>query len=80
MLELDIVLGKFIAQQFSTLTKAQFRLLETLLDYQDTELLELVTGRVQMEDPATAELLTLIRNAHDDLVSHHTIAQTSSNP
>jgi len=80
MLELDIVLGKFISQHFDALTKEQLRLFEVLLDYQDTELLELVTGRAQIKDPSIAELLILIRSEYDDLAPGHVIAQTSSNP
>jgi len=80
MLELDIVLGKFISQHFDALTRQQLRLLEVLLDYQDTELLELVTGRAQVEDPSIVELLTLIRSEYDDIAFGRAIAQTSNNP
>jgi len=80
MLELDIVLGNFISQHFDVLNKQQLHLLETLLEYQDTELLELVTGRAQVEDPSIVELLTLIRSEYDDIAFGRAIAQTSNNP
>ncbi|MEW5904235.1 MAG: succinate dehydrogenase assembly factor 2 [Pseudomonadota bacterium] len=46
MLELDIVLGRFVAQRYAQLDEAQRRAFDELLDLPDTELWDTVRGDV----------------------------------
>ena len=45
LLELDIVLGRFIEQRYPALDDEQCVVFDELLDYPDTELWDLITGK-----------------------------------
>jgi antitoxin CptB len=62
LLELDIVLGNFVAHDFETMTTEQLETLEKLLDYPDNELWDLVTGRAQTQDARARALLQSIKS------------------
>ncbi|MFA6179017.1 MAG: succinate dehydrogenase assembly factor 2 [Candidatus Methylopumilus sp.] len=65
LLELDLLLGKFVVQDFAAMTTAQLQILDKLLDFPDNELLDLVTDRVQTADADTREMLQLIRGLQE---------------
>ncbi len=48
LLELDIVLGRFIEQQYAGLDAAQQATFDALLDMPDNELWDMIAGRVQL--------------------------------
>jgi len=60
LLELDIVLQQFVSQHFNQLTPLQLKVLENLLEHQDNELLDLITGREKVADSEATKLLALI--------------------
>jgi len=49
LLELDIVLGRFIEQHYLTMDEGQRVAFDELLDLPDTELWELITGKIEPE-------------------------------
>jgi antitoxin CptB len=51
LLELDIVLGRFIEQRYATMDNEQRIVFDELLDLPDTELWDLITGK---REPAPA--------------------------
>ena len=48
LLELDIVLGRFIEQRYPLLDDAQCIVFDELLDLPDTELWDLITGKKEL--------------------------------
>ena len=64
LLELDIVLGRFIGQCYASLDEAQQIAFDALLDMPDNELWDMITGRVpvplQSEQRAVLELLQAV--------------------
>lgn len=62
LLELDLLLSRFDEQDFLDMPQCQLDMLDKLLDYPDNELLDLVTGRIETEEPETLVLLDKIRN------------------
>ncbi len=50
MLELDIVLQKFIHSHFASLSEAELQQLDTLLDYPDNDFWDLVSTRKDVTD------------------------------
>lgn len=62
LLELDIVLGRFI-QQYASLDSQQQITFDTLLDMPDTELWDMISGKLPAADAAQRELLVLINSA-----------------
>ena len=58
MLELDLVLERFIDRQYATLTPSERVALERLLDLSDPELLDYCNGAALPDDP---ELQALVR-------------------
>ena len=63
MLELDLVLARFLDRQFSTLSPAQQSAFKTLLECSDNELWDLVCGRAEpvQPDADTRSVLQLLR-------------------
>ena len=61
LLELDIVLGRFVEQHYAGLEKAQQAVFDALLDMPDTELWDMITGKTpaphDSEHYAVLELL-----------------------
>jgi antitoxin CptB len=45
LLELDIVLGRFVRDRYPTMDEAQRAVFDELLDLPDTELWDLITGK-----------------------------------
>ena len=61
MLELDIVLGRFLEARFEQLTDGQRASLERLLELPDNDLWDMVSGKSQAPDPGSAEILEFLR-------------------
>ena len=65
MLELDIVLQRFITQYFHTLTAAQLTVFDGLLDLPDKEFWALVScNNSRLKDVDTAQLVNQIKTLH----------------
>ena len=64
LLELDIVLGRFIGQCYAGLDEAQLTAFDALLDMPDNELWDMIAGRVpvplQSERRTVLELLQAV--------------------
>ena len=50
MRELDVVLMRYMARDFDRVDAAEQAAFETLLSFQDPEILDLLTGRVSTQD------------------------------
>jgi succinate dehydrogenase flavin-adding protein (antitoxin of CptAB toxin-antitoxin module) len=61
LLELDLVLERFLAQHFDSLTEDQLRAYRALLDLPDNDFLDVVNGRAEITDPALVEMVELLR-------------------
>lgn len=61
LLELDIVLGRFMDAAYADLEDDELAVLVTLLDLPDQELLALINGKEPCRDPALMPLLAKIR-------------------
>ena len=64
MLELDIVLGRFMERHYAALDAAQRAAFDALLDMPDTALWDIITGKASSAQPDTAQnaLLQLLRS------------------
>jgi antitoxin CptB len=61
LLELDIVLGRFIEQEYAQLDEAGQRAFEALLDIPDNPLWDMITGRREAVQDVQQALLDRIR-------------------
>ncbi|HZP91401.1 MAG TPA: succinate dehydrogenase assembly factor 2 [Burkholderiales bacterium] len=61
MLELDLVLSRFLDSRLGQLSNVQRASLLRLLDLPDNDLWDIVAGRRPAPDPATAEIAALLR-------------------
>jgi succinate dehydrogenase flavin-adding protein (antitoxin of CptAB toxin-antitoxin module) len=61
LLELDLVLSRFIESRLDHLTSAQRGALTRLLDLPDNDLLDMVMGRAETSDPGCAEIVQFLR-------------------
>ena len=63
MLELDLVLNKFVERHFARLEPPKIAAFKALLARTDPELLDLVMGRLDAIEPDEREVLALMRGA-----------------
>lgn len=63
MLELDLVLERFLRRHYDRLTERQREQLDRLLGYEDYDLWEAIMGRKEPEDKNLEPVLGLIRNS-----------------
>lgn len=63
MLELDLLLNGFIDQRYTSLSDAQKKVLDRLLDYPDQLLFDMLLGYMQASDPEVTKLVEEIRGA-----------------
>lgn len=63
MLELDLLLNTFLDKEYASLTIQQSELFETLLDYPDQVLFDLLMDKMQASDDGIAKLIKRIRKA-----------------
>lgn len=61
LLELDIVLGRFVEQHYAGLDEAQQTAFDVLLDMPDTVLWDMVAGRQEAAQNGLRALLEMIR-------------------
>lgn len=61
MLELDIVLQRFVDRYYGELDEANKQAFDSLLDMPDTELWDMITGKRVVEEPETVVLLDLLQ-------------------
>ena len=63
LLELDVVLERFLLRHMATLGDEELALLAELLDYADHDLWEVVSGRSNRFDPKHGGVVSLLRAA-----------------
>ncbi len=61
MLELDLILGRFLDQHLTALTPDELERFKELLDYPDNDLLDLLMCRAELADRRCVALLDLMR-------------------
>ena len=61
LLELDIVLGRFVQRHLDALDARDLAAFRKLLDEPDNELLDVVMGRAEYNDPECGAVLALLR-------------------
>lgn len=62
LLELDLVLERFIERHGEHLRDEHLASFKTLLDYADTDLLDLIRARAECRDARLAEVVQWMRN------------------
>ena len=65
MLELDLMLSRFVSKHLDNLTDAQIRAFETLLNAQDPDLYVWLVGQETPPDKELAEIVAFIRLHHN---------------
>jgi antitoxin CptB len=63
LLELDLVLERFMARHAAALSREEARLLAEVLEYEDNDLWEVVSGRSERYDPRHGEIVARLRAA-----------------
>jgi antitoxin CptB len=63
LLELDLLLERFVAQRLDTLSSDQVEVFRELLLYEDNDLLDLLMGRAEPLDAHVNGVLALVRTA-----------------
>jgi len=64
MLELDLILGRFLENHLETMTDVEFDLIETFLTHADPDLYAWLMGYDVPSDQASLDCVTLIRSHH----------------
>ena len=59
LLELDLVLAKFLDRHLKTLSPARLAAFKRLLDYPDNDLWDFVTGKLTPPDAESAQIIKL---------------------
>lgn len=62
MLEMDLLLGKFLDENFSGLNPAQAEAFVVLADLEDLELWPLINGSVECKDATQMEVVAMLRD------------------
>lgn len=62
LLELDLVLEKFFAGPFDQLVPAQIDAYRQLLDLPDTDFLDVVNGKADLDDPELMDIVAILRS------------------
>ncbi len=63
LLELDIVLGRFVAQHYALLDAQQRQAFDDLLDAPDTVLWDMITGKESPAQAAQRQIVEWLRSA-----------------
>ncbi|MEO5862502.1 MAG: succinate dehydrogenase assembly factor 2 [Burkholderiales bacterium] len=63
MLELDLLLARFLTEKIDTLDESQGQLLDRFLTYPDQDLFDWLMARKKCEDPSILPVLELILTA-----------------
>lgn len=62
LLELDLVLERFFAQRFDSLSPAEIDAYKRILDLPDTDFLDVVNGKADLDDPEEAAIIEILRS------------------
>jgi antitoxin CptB len=62
MLEMDLLLGKFLDENFASLSPAQAEAFVALADLEDLELWPYINGSVECRDPVQAEVVAMLHD------------------
>lgn len=62
MLENDLALERFLEKHARSLEGQRLEAFKALLDYPDSELRELLSGRREVGDPALGDIVQLVRS------------------
>ena len=63
LLELDIVLQRFMDQYYAQLGAAELQQFDTLLDLPDNDLWDMITARKELEDKGLQPVLRLLQTS-----------------
>ncbi len=63
LLELDLVFERFLRRHFDSLEARQLQALERLLELEDVDLWDIVSGRKECEQPEWQDLMALLRTS-----------------
>ena len=63
LLELDLVLERFVARHLDALSASQTEMFKELLAYEDNDLLDMVMGRAEPVDAKLSGVLEMMRTA-----------------
>ena len=63
LLELDIVLQRFMDQHYAQLDEAELRQFDSLLDLADNDLWDMITARKEAEDKSLQPVLRLLQTS-----------------
>jgi len=61
LLELDLVLERFLAQRLDALDQDQLEAYRRLLDLPDTDFLDIVNGKADLDDPELMAIVAMLR-------------------
>ncbi|GGY03159.1 FAD assembly factor SdhE [Paludibacterium paludis] len=61
LLELDLVLERFLARRFDSLSGPQLAAYRELLELPDNDFLDIVNGKADPDDPALMEIVGILR-------------------
>jgi succinate dehydrogenase flavin-adding protein (antitoxin of CptAB toxin-antitoxin module) len=62
LLELDLVLKRFVDHHYAGLSAEQKRAFEALLEEADNDLLDLAMGRAEVRDPVAQQVVEILRS------------------
>jgi succinate dehydrogenase flavin-adding protein (antitoxin of CptAB toxin-antitoxin module) len=65
MLEVDIVLGRFLDEDFGKLSEAEQQAFAELADRDDLELWHLISGQAECEDARLAPIVGMLRHVSE---------------
>jgi antitoxin CptB len=74
LLELDIVLERFVSRYYGDLSANQLRIFDDLLNHTDNELLDMIINRTQSPSQEVRELLLLMRSHSTDFTVSGAVA------
>lgn len=63
LLELDLILTRFLDEDYAKLNPEQAAAFATLANFEDPELWDLIAGRKDCDDPVQQEVLGLLRKS-----------------
>lgn len=63
LLELDLVLERFLADGFERLTTAELFAYQKCLDLPDNDFLDYVNGKAEVDDPELVDIIGILRAA-----------------
>jgi len=62
LLELDLLLDRFLMQRLDAMNAGQVEMFKELLEYEDNDLLDMVMGRAEPVDARVSGVLEILRS------------------